>query len=62
MAFKRRTRVYLSGLLYETAKQGNDAYIDNKKELEIQPNNQYLQQEILRRAKHQGYADVYKQF
>jgi len=60
--FQNAYTFYLSGLLYETAKQGDDAYIDYKKALEIQPNNQYLQQDILRLAKQQGFADDYKQF
>ncbi len=60
--FQNAYTFYLSGLLYETAKQGDDAYIDYKKALEIQPNNPYLQQDILRLAKQQGFADDYQQF
>jgi len=60
--FQNAYTFYLSGLLYEKAKQGDDAYIDYKKALEIQPNNPYLQQDILRLAKQQGFADDYQQF
>jgi hypothetical protein len=60
--FQNAYTFYLSGLLYETAKQGDDAYIDYKKALEIQPNNPYLQHDVLRLAKQQGFADDYNQF
>ena len=46
---------YLSGLLYQSNKQFDDAYIDYKKALAINPDNTYLQQEVLKLAKQQGF-------
>lgn len=60
--FQNAYTFYLSGLLYQAANQGDDAYIDYKKALEIQPNNPYLQHDLLRLAKQQGFADDYQQF
>ncbi|MDP5133094.1 MAG: hypothetical protein NWQ54_19610 [Paraglaciecola sp.] len=48
--FQNAYTFYLSGVLYEAAKQPNDAYIDYKRALEIYPNNVYLQQDVLRLA------------
>ncbi len=48
--FQNAYTFYLSGLLYEGAGELNDAYIDYKKALEIFPDNQYLQQDVLRLA------------
>ncbi|MEI8618891.1 hypothetical protein P4S63_22420 [Pseudoalteromonas sp. B193] len=42
--FQNAYTFYLSALLYQSAKQYDDAYIDYKKALAIQPNNIYLQQ------------------
>ncbi len=46
--FQNAYTFYLSGILYEASGQANDAYIDYKKALEIFPNNQYLQRDVLR--------------
>ncbi|MBT4838705.1 MAG: hypothetical protein HON94_15320 [Methylococcales bacterium] len=39
---------YLSGLIYELRKEWNDAYIDYKKALELNPGNHYLQADVKR--------------
>ena len=49
-SFQNAYTFYISGLLYESVGQDNDAYIDYKKALEIYPDNQYLQLDILRLA------------
>ncbi|WP_220470253.1 COG3014 family protein [Colwellia sp. BRX8-7] len=49
-SFQNAYTFYLSGLLYETAKKFDDAYIDYKRALEIYPNNTFLQQDVLRLA------------
>lgn len=49
--FQNAYTFYLSALLYESAGQPNDAYIDFKKALEIYPDNHYLQQDVWRLAK-----------
>ncbi|REL29831.1 COG3014 family protein [Thalassotalea euphylliae] len=46
--FQNAYTFYLSGIFYEAAGQLNDAYIDYKKALEIFPDNQYLQRDVLR--------------
>lgn len=48
--FQNAYTFYLSGILYEAAGEANDAYIDYKKALEIFPDNQFLQQDVLRLA------------
>lgn len=48
--FQNAYTFYLSGILYEAAGEENDAYIDYKKALEIFPDNQFLQQDVLRLA------------
>lgn len=48
--FQNAYTFYLSALLYEVALKPNDAYIDYKRALEIYPNNQYLQDDVLRLA------------
>lgn len=60
--FQNAFTFYLSGLLYESSKQYDDAYIDYKKALEITPENRYLQQTVLRLAKRQSFTDDYAQF
>jgi hypothetical protein len=55
--FQNAYTFYLSGLLYEAAKQPNDAYIDYKRALEIYPANHYLQQDVLRLATHLNMVD-----
>lgn len=53
---------YLSGVLYEAAGEPNDAYIDYKKALEIFPDNQYLQRDVIRLAKRLGMTDDLAKF
>jgi len=48
--FQNAYTFYLSAVLYEAAGQENDAYVDYKKALEIFPDNQYVQQDVLRLA------------
>ncbi len=60
--FQNAFTFYLSAVLYEANKQFDDAYIDYKKALEINPDNQYLQQDVLRLAKKQGFAQEYERF
>ncbi|WP_068379289.1 COG3014 family protein, partial [Paraglaciecola hydrolytica] len=48
--FQNAYTFYLSGILYEAAGQPNDAYIDYKRALQIYPDNQFLQQDVLRLA------------
>ncbi len=60
--FQNAFTFYLSGLLYEANKQFDDAYIDYKKALEINGENSYLQQTVLRLAKKQGFAQEYEKF
>lgn len=49
--FQNAFTFYLSALLYESAGEINDAYIDYKKALEIFPNNHYLKADVFRLAK-----------
>lgn len=42
--------LYLAGLLYESKKQFDDAYIDYKKALNIAPDNRFLQEDVARLA------------
>jgi hypothetical protein len=57
--FQNAYTFYLSGLLYEAAKQPNDAYIDYKRAIEIFPENTYVQQDLLRLASKLGmYEDL----
>ena len=53
---------YLSGLLYQSNKQYDDAYIDYKKALEINPENTYLQQVVLQLAKQQGFDQDFSEY
>lgn len=46
--FQNAYTFYLSGLLYEAAGELSDAYIDYKRAIEIYPDNEYLQRDILR--------------
>ncbi|MEW6992013.1 COG3014 family protein [Colwelliaceae bacterium 6441] len=52
--FQNAFTFYLSGMLYESAGELNDAYIDYQKALEIFPNNKYLQLDVLRLAQYIG--------
>jgi uncharacterized protein len=49
-SFQNAYTFYLSGFIYETLQQPNDAYIDYKKALEIYPDNVYLQKDVVRLA------------
>ncbi len=60
--FQNAFTFYLSGLLYEADKQFDDAYIDYKKALEINSENSYLQQTVLRLAKKQGFDQDFEEF
>lgn len=60
--FQNAFTFYLSALLYQGDKQYDDAYIDYKKALEIQPNNIYLQQDVMRLAKKQGFTQDLNEF
>ncbi|MBB1370148.1 MULTISPECIES: COG3014 family protein [unclassified Pseudoalteromonas] len=60
--FQNAYTFYLSALLYQSSKQYDDAYIDYKKALEIQPNNIYLQRDVLRLAKKQGFDQDLSEF
>ncbi len=43
--------LYLAGVLYESKKQFDDAYIDYKRALSIAPDNRFLQEDVARLAK-----------
>jgi hypothetical protein len=60
--FQNAFTFYLSALLYQSDKQYDDAYIDYKKALEIQPDNHYLQQDVMRLAKRQGFNQDLEEF
>ncbi len=60
--FQNAYTFYLSALLYEANNQKNDAYIDYKKALEIMPDNQYLQQDVIRLAKRLGMRNDLSRF
>ncbi len=49
-SFQNAYTFYLSGFIYELINQPNDAYIDYKKALEIYPENNYVQKDVLRLA------------
>ena len=49
--FQNAFTFYLSALLYESAGEENDAYIDYKKALEIFPDNHYIKADVTRLAK-----------
>lgn len=55
--FQNAFTFYLSGILYEASGELNDAYIDYKRAIEIYPQNQYLQQDVLRLATKLGMQD-----
>lgn len=51
---------YTTGVLHEVLGEPNDAFIDYRKAAQINPNNRYLQQDLVRLAKQLGmpqYAD-----
>jgi len=49
-SFQNAYTFYVSGFIYELLDQPNDAYIDYKKALEIYPENQVVQQDVIRLA------------
>ncbi len=51
---------YLSALIYESAGELNDAYIDYRKAWEIFPDNPYLQNDLLRLARRLGFSEEYR--
>jgi hypothetical protein len=55
--FQNAFTFYLSALLYESAGEENDAYIDYKKALEIFPDNQYIKADTSRLAKKLNIVD-----
>lgn len=52
---------YLSGLVYESAGELNDAYIDYRKALEIRPDNPYLVDILLRLTHRLDFSDDHRQ-
>jgi len=52
--FQNAYTFYLSGVLYEASGQANDAYIDYKKALEINPTNITVQKDVWRLANRLG--------
>jgi uncharacterized protein len=55
--FQNAFTFYLSALLYESAGEENDAYIDYKKALEIFPDNKYINADVSRLAKKLNIVD-----
>lgn len=56
--FQNAATFYLSGLLYEASGNTNDAYIDYRKALEMEPENVYLQRDVVRTGLRTGLDDV----
>ncbi len=61
-SFQNAYTFYMSGVVREILKEENDAYIDYKKALEIFPNNDYLQCDVLRLAINLGMGDDLERF
>lgn len=59
-AFQNSATFYLSGLIYEMSGEDNDAYIDYRKALEINPDNVFLQRDVLRLGTKLGMPDMDK--
>lgn len=55
--FQNAFTFYLSGILYEASGNINDAYIDYKRAIEIYPDNEYLQRDVIRLAHQLGMND-----
>lgn len=55
--FQNAFTFYLSALLYESAGEVNDAYIDYQKALEIFPDNKYIKADVARLAKKLNIID-----
>jgi len=60
--FQNAYTFYMSAVLYEASGELNDAYIDYKKALEIYPENQYLQNDVLKLATKLGMSDDLSKF
>jgi hypothetical protein len=60
--FQNAFTFYLSGYIYETAKELDSAYIDYKRAVDIFPNNTYLQHDILRLSKKLGFNEEHRRF
>ena len=59
-SFQNAYTFYLSGMVYELIGQPNDAYIDYKKALEIFPQNQVVQRDVLRLARSLSMTEDYQ--
>ncbi len=57
-AFQNAYAFYISALIYEAAGQLNDAYIDDKKALEIWPDNPTVRRDVLRIGTLSGMSEV----
>ncbi len=53
---------YLSGLLYETAGEINDAYIDYKRVFKLNPDFPYLQQNLLHLSSQLGFTEDFEKW
>jgi hypothetical protein len=51
--------LYLSGVLYETNKQFDDALIDYKRALNLAPDNRFLQEDVMRLARQLKRSDEF---
>jgi uncharacterized protein len=61
-SFQNAYTFYLSGLIYEALGEDNNAYIDYKKAVEIYPDNQWLQNDVLRLAKRLAMREDYDRY
>lgn len=60
--FQNAFTFYLSGILYEASGNFDSAYIDYKRAIDIFPDNQYVQKDVLRLAKKLGREDELTRF
>jgi hypothetical protein len=58
--FQNAATFYLSGLIYEATGSPNDAYIDYRKALELEPDNIYLKKDVVRTGLAVGLDDARK--
>ena len=56
-SFQNAATFYVSAVIWEMLGEPNDAYIDLKKALEIQPDNPFLQQDVVRLARRLGMRE-----
>ena len=61
-SFQNAYTFYLSGVIYELIGEPNDAYIDYKKALEIFPENEVIQNDVLRLSRELGFKEEYALF